>query len=50
MNDNSGFIIEIAHVFTKSTHLKPALKSIYKLKTTLWWFFAMNISPLISIK
>ena len=29
---------------------KTCLKSIHQLKTTLWWFFAMNIGPLVSIK
>jgi len=45
MNHDSGFIIGIADVFAKiliENTPKICLKSIHLLKTTLWWFFAMN--------
>jgi len=53
MNRGSGFIIMIAHVFAKilmNILLKPVLKGIHQLKTTLWWLFAMNIGPLVCIE
>jgi len=39
----------IAHLFAKIL-IEHTPKTIHKLKITLWWFFAMNIGPLVSIK
>jgi len=53
MNHDSGFIIGITDFFAKILieHTpKTCLKKYPPTKTTLWWFFAINIGPIVSIK